>query len=105
MTNPYPADFRERALRMLAQARPDHLSDFAAASHVAGRLGVNPETLRLWKKRADIAPVVSPGRNLNRPGSDLGIKTSSQPTHRGKPTRMSPTRATGPRRVRGQLLR
>ena len=61
MTNPYPADFRERALRMLTQARPDHLSDFAAASHVAGRLGVNPETLRLWKKRADIDAGSEPG--------------------------------------------
>ena len=61
MTNPYPADFRERALRMLAEARPDHLSDFAAASHVAGRLGVNPETLRLWKKRADIDAGREPG--------------------------------------------
>lgn len=61
MTNPYPADFRERALRMLAEARPDHLSDFAAASHVAGRLGVNPETLRLWKKRADIDAGRNPG--------------------------------------------
>jgi len=60
MTNPYPAEFRERALRMLAEARPDHQSDFAAASHVGGRLGVNPETLRLWKKRADI----DPGRKL-----------------------------------------
>lgn len=57
MSNPYPAEFRERALRMLAEARPDHASDFAAASHVAGRLGVNPETLRLWKKRADIDAV------------------------------------------------
>jgi len=54
MTHPYPAEFRERALRMLAEARPDHPSDFAAASHVGGRLGVYPETLRLWKKRADI---------------------------------------------------
>ncbi|MFM9920847.1 transposase [Lacisediminihabitans sp. H27-G8] len=61
MPNPYPAEFRERALRMLAEARPDHLSDFAAANHVAGRLGVNPETLRLWKKRADINAGRTPG--------------------------------------------
>jgi hypothetical protein len=39
MSNPYPAEFRERALRMLAEARGDHASDFAAANHVAGRLG------------------------------------------------------------------
>ena len=38
MTNPYPAEFRERALRMLAEVRADHPSDFAVASHVAGRL-------------------------------------------------------------------
>lgn len=61
MTNPYPAEFRERALRMLAEARPDHPSDFAADSHVGGRLGVNPETLRLWKKRADIHTGREPG--------------------------------------------
>jgi len=53
-TNPYPAEFRERALRMFAAARPYHASDFAAATYVASRLGVNPETLRLWKKRADV---------------------------------------------------
>ena len=46
---------------LLAQARPDQLSDFAAASHVAGRLGVNPETLRLWTKRADIDAGREPG--------------------------------------------
>ena len=46
---------------MLTEARPDHPSDFAAASHVAGRLGVNPETVRLWKKRADIDAGQAPG--------------------------------------------
>ena len=30
MTNPYLAEFRERALRMLAEARSDHSTDFAA---------------------------------------------------------------------------
>ena len=47
MTTLYPPDFRERALRMFAQARADYLSDFAAADHVAGRPGVNSGTLRL----------------------------------------------------------
>jgi transposase len=54
VTNLYPAEFRERALRRLAEARHGHPSDFAAASHLGGRLGVDPKTLRLWKKRADV---------------------------------------------------
>ena len=32
MSNPYPAEFRDRALRMLADAQGDHASDFAAAN-------------------------------------------------------------------------
>ena len=54
MSNPYPAEFPDRALRMLAEAPGDHASDFAAANHIAGRLGLNPETLRLWTKRTDV---------------------------------------------------
>ena len=61
MSNPYPAECRERALRMLVEARPDHASDFAAANYVAGRFGVNSETLRLWKKRAEIDAGREPG--------------------------------------------
>ena len=41
-------------LRMLSEARPDHKTDHAAIKHVAAKLGVNPETLRLWKKRLDV---------------------------------------------------
>ena len=41
MTNPYPAEFRQRALRMRTEARSDHPSDFAAANNVAGHLGNN----------------------------------------------------------------
>lgn len=61
MPGPYPLEFRERALRMLGEARPDHQSDHAAITHVAGRLGINPETLRLWKQRADIDARRAPG--------------------------------------------
>ena len=56
---------------MLAEARPDHASDFAAANHVATRLGVNPETRRLWKKRGDIDAGQVPGTTSE---AQLGIK-------------------------------
>lgn len=46
---------------MLSQARPDHATDHAAIRHVAGKLGVNPETLRLWKKRVDVDAGRAPG--------------------------------------------
>ena len=78
MTNPYPAEFRERALRMLTEARPDHPSDFAAASHVAGRLGVNPETLRLWKKRADVNTGVAPGTTSKSAGGNQTVEETDR---------------------------
>ncbi|WP_292872686.1 transposase [Microbacterium sp.] len=57
MPGPYPDEFRQRALRMFSEARPDHKTDHAAIKHVAAKLGVNPETLRLWKKRLYAANV------------------------------------------------
>lgn len=61
MPGPYPNGFRQRALRMLSEACPDHKTDRAAIKHVAGRLGVCPETLRLWKKRLDVDEGREPG--------------------------------------------
>lgn len=61
MPGPYPDEFRQRALRMLSEARPDHKTDHAAIKHVAGRLGAKPETLRLWKKRLDVDEGREPG--------------------------------------------
>jgi len=61
MPGPYLDEFRQRALRMLSEARPDHKTDHAAIKHVAAKLGVNPETLRLWKKRVDVDDGRQPG--------------------------------------------
>jgi transposase len=52
---------RERAVRMVAEVRPEHPHETAALRHVAGLLGMNTETLRLWVHRAEIDAGKRPG--------------------------------------------
>ncbi|MCW2838486.1 MAG: transposase, partial [Marmoricola sp.] len=45
----YPVELRERAVRMVAEIRSDHESEWAAMTQVAQLLGVGtPETVRKW---------------------------------------------------------
>jgi transposase len=44
----YSADFRARAMRLVAEARPEHDTEWAAITSVAHKLGVSSETLREW---------------------------------------------------------
>jgi len=46
MPKKFEPEMRERALRMLAEAMPEHPNKSAAVRHVAGMLGMSPETLR-----------------------------------------------------------
>lgn len=50
----YTNEMRERAVRMVAEVRPEHPHETAALRHVAGLLGMNVETLRLWVHRAQV---------------------------------------------------
>ena len=61
MNRKYSPEMRERALRMLAEARPEHPTMMAAIRHVAGLLGLSPETLRLWQRRYEVDAGVKPG--------------------------------------------
>ena len=59
----YPNELRERAMRLVQEARaqdPD-LSLNAAVVRIGQRTGVNPDTLRGWCKRADIDAGRLPG--------------------------------------------
>jgi transposase len=54
MNRKYSPELRGRALRMLAEAMPEHPTLVSAARHVAGMLGMSPETLRVWQRQAEV---------------------------------------------------
>ncbi|PVW06590.1 hypothetical protein DEA06_03535 [Microbacterium sp. Gd 4-13] len=61
MNRKYLPEMRERALRMLAEARPEHPNMMSALRHVAGLLAMSPETLRLWQRRFEVDSGTKPG--------------------------------------------
>ena len=61
MPKPYDPDFKDRALRMLAEALPERGSVHAASKHIGGLLGVSPDTLRVWYRQTQIDAGDKPG--------------------------------------------
>jgi transposase len=58
----YPPELRERAVRMVAQVRPDYPSDWPAICAVAKKLGIGTaETLRKWVRQAEVGAGQRPG--------------------------------------------
>ena len=58
----YPLELQERAVRMVAEVRGDHESEWAAMTQVADLLGVGtPETVRKWCRRAEVDAGRRPG--------------------------------------------
>ena len=47
----YPAELRERAMRLVREHRGEHPSEWAAIESIAKKLGMTPETLRKWLRR------------------------------------------------------
>ena len=57
----YPVEVRERAVRMVFEHQDEYDSQWAAIASVATKLGMTPETLRKWVRRAEIDEGQRPG--------------------------------------------
>ena len=58
---PYPAELRERAIRMVREHEGEHATRSAAVRSVAQKVGCHRETLRLWLRRAERDDGFRPG--------------------------------------------
>ena len=58
---PYPAEVRERAVRMVFDHQHEYPSQWKAIESIAKKLNVNHETLRLWVRRAEVDGGQRPG--------------------------------------------
>jgi transposase-like protein len=52
-TPPFPAEVRERAVRMVLEHGGEHPTQWSAITSVAGKIGCTGETLRNWVRRAE----------------------------------------------------
>lgn len=50
----YDAQTRTRAIRLVTEHSESYSSENEAVKAVAGRLGMNPETLRKWLRQAEV---------------------------------------------------
>src|SRR5690606_37216645 len=49
----YPAEVRERAVRLVMEQQDQHPSQWAAITSIAGKMGCTPQTLLTWVRQAE----------------------------------------------------
>jgi len=54
MPKKYDDDTKTKAIRLVTEHSEDYASEYEAIKTVAGRLGMNPETLRKWLRQAEV---------------------------------------------------
>jgi transposase len=62
MPKQYPAELRQRAVRLVAEQRDQYQSEYEAIRSIAAKLGISTaETLRKWVRQAEIDSGRRPG--------------------------------------------
>ena len=57
----YPKEVRERAVHLVFEHEREYHSQWAAIGSIASKLGMTPETLRKWVRRAETDEGLRPG--------------------------------------------
>src|SRR5450755_3783615 len=58
----YPKELRDRAVRMVAEVRSEHASEWAAIESVASKLGIGAaQTVHNWVRKAEVDAGTRPG--------------------------------------------
>jgi transposase len=57
----YPAELKERAVRLVFEQAASHPSQWAAIESIAGKMGCTAETLRGWVRQAERDSGARPG--------------------------------------------
>ena len=58
---PFPAEVRERAVRMVFEQQREHATQWTAICSVAGKIGCSGEALRNWVRRTERDQGLRPG--------------------------------------------
>jgi len=74
----YPAELRQRAVRMVAECKADYDSEWEAIQAVATKLGIGtPETLRKWVRRSEIDAGQRPGTTTEESDKIKALKKAN----------------------------
>ena len=74
MPSKYDENTKARAVRLVREHRDDYDSEWAAMKVIAGRLGMNTETLRKWVRQAEIDAGEAAGTSTEESGELRGLR-------------------------------